>query len=219
MTTYYVVERCPQGWVQTYPNSDGKLGTCDHYTLTDLRSGFEETDNDFGNFQLGSKSGYKWNDLDGNGTWDEGEPPIPGVTIELRSGDAAVASTTTDAEGYYEFVGLKAGSYTVAEVCKAGWIQTYPTTDGTEESCGDGVHSITVISGYAETDNNFGNFALGTKGGYKWNDLDGDGKWDVGAELGDAEAGTDGPVEPALAGLDDQPPGRRHGREDRYHRR
>ena len=195
---YTVNEVCRPGWIQTYPTASGACGTGVHDFTVD--SGFVDTENDFGNFEAGVKGGYKWNDLNGDGTWDEGEPPIPGVGIELRTGEGVMASTTTDAEGYYEFSGLSAGDYTVNEVCKPGWIQTYPGTEETPDTCGDGIHAFTVTSGFVDKENNFGNFALGTKGGYKWNDLDGDGLWDLGSELGSVEAGTAGPAEPGLEG-------------------
>jgi hypothetical protein len=50
--TYFVLEACPTGWVQTFPNTDDDLDTCDYYTI-EVGSGFSETDNDFGNFELG----------------------------------------------------------------------------------------------------------------------------------------------------------------------
>ena len=88
---------------------------------------------------------------------------------------AAVATDTTDDNGYYEFTGLKAGKYLVAEDCRAGWIQLDPKPHSdTEADCGTGIHPITVTSGFSDKNNNFINFELGTKGGYKYSDLDGD---------------------------------------------
>jgi hypothetical protein len=141
-----------------------------------VTSGFAETRSDFGNFALGTKGGYKWNDLDGDGKWDVGselgdaeegtagpvEPELEGWTINLLVDGEVVATDTTDAEGYYEFAGLSAGTYQVAEMCPAGWMQTFPPTSG---PCGSGIHEFTVGSGFIETDNNFGNFQLGTKAG------------------------------------------------------
>jgi hypothetical protein len=50
---------------------------------------------------------------------------------------------TTDSSGYYEFGGLSDGTYSVQEVCGAGWGQTYPApTNG----CGSGVHAGIVIN-------------------------------------------------------------------------
>jgi hypothetical protein len=57
---------------------------------------------------------YVWNDADSDGIQDNGEPGIVGVKIKLRTCDGSfVDSTTSDADGFYLFVGLTAGSYAV----------------------------------------------------------------------------------------------------------
>ncbi|MBI3189108.1 MAG: hypothetical protein HYZ33_00510, partial [Ignavibacteriales bacterium] len=77
--------------------------------------------------------GMKFNDVNGNGVRDgfEGagisgdiEPGLPGWVIVL---DGEI-TTTTDANGNYEFAGVPAGSHTVTEQNQAGWTQTYPVT-------------------------------------------------------------------------------------------
>ena len=172
--TYYVVEACPAGWIQTFPNTDKDMATCDYYTIT-VTSGFSDLNNDFGNFKLGTKSGYKWNDVTPNGVWDTGEPGINGVTIQLWADlDGSGTVTTVDTvaatavtakggpratDGYYAFTGLKAGKYVVAEVCQAGWVQSAPAPVG--GVCGTGVHPITVVSGFTDVENNFGNYKPG----------------------------------------------------------
>ena len=50
---------------------------------------------------------FVWNDLNGNGIQDSGEPGLGGVTVSLhKTTTALVATTTTDANGYYIFSGL-----------------------------------------------------------------------------------------------------------------
>ncbi len=80
----------------------------------------------------GEISGIKWNDLNNNGVKDANESGLADWTIYLdqnKNGqlDAGEKSTTTDANGNYKFTGLTAGAYTVAEVQKPGWTQTFPT--------------------------------------------------------------------------------------------
>jgi hypothetical protein len=68
----------------------------------------------------GSIGDYVWHDLfhsqthQVDGIQDDGEPGIEGVTVELYDGSGnSLATTTTDANGYYQFTDLPAGAYTV----------------------------------------------------------------------------------------------------------
>ncbi|MCL4201930.1 MAG: hypothetical protein KJ000_05505, partial [Pirellulaceae bacterium] len=64
-----------QDWYQSFPADPGT------YTET-LVSGEAYENNNFGNYQYATKSGYKWHDLNADGVWDEGEPGLNGWTIE-----------------------------------------------------------------------------------------------------------------------------------------
>ena len=77
-------------------------------------------------------SGYKFNDENGDGEWDEGEEGIPGWEILLEGEDEEDAqSTTTDSTGYYSFV-VGNGSYQVTETAQKGWEQTALIGDGAD---------------------------------------------------------------------------------------
>lgn len=57
---------------------------------------------------------YVWIDKDKDGLQDGNEEPFAEVGVKLLDDSGAVLdSTTTDASGYYEFVGLEAGTYAV----------------------------------------------------------------------------------------------------------
>lgn len=121
----------------------------------------------------GQFSGMKWEDLDGNGQRDGGEPGLPGVTIyvDLNSNgelDQGERTKVTDANGDFGFTNQAAGSYRIREVVPEGFTQTFPTV---------GFHEI-VLETDAVIDNlDFGNMEVQPTGisGFKWNDLDGDG--------------------------------------------
>ncbi|MFM2340099.1 MAG: hypothetical protein RLZZ360_735 [Candidatus Parcubacteria bacterium] len=80
----------------------------------------------FGNTQfegpLYTVSGYKWNDTDADGLWDEGEIAIPGWTITVTDGEIST-STVTDEDGFYLF-SVPMGEWTVSEEMREGWTQT-----------------------------------------------------------------------------------------------
>jgi uncharacterized repeat protein (TIGR01451 family) len=54
-----------------------------------------------------------WLDTNANGLQEAGEPGIGGVLVELLQAGSVIATTTTDADGYYFFHGLPDGVYDV----------------------------------------------------------------------------------------------------------
>ncbi|MDL5503983.1 MAG: ethylbenzene dehydrogenase-related protein, partial [Candidatus Methanoperedens sp.] len=74
----------------------------------------------------GSISGMKFNDLNNNSAKDANEPGLANWTINLTGQNNTAETTATDNNGNYTFNNLTPGNYTVAEVLKTGWIQTFP---------------------------------------------------------------------------------------------
>ncbi len=78
--------------------------------------------------------GVKFEDVNGNGIRDTGEPGVPGVTIFIDLNrdnvfdDGIEPSTLTGTDGSYEFLDLDVGAYIIREVVPAGWVQTFPQT-------------------------------------------------------------------------------------------
>jgi hypothetical protein len=113
-------------------------------------------------FALGSLSlcyieGTKY--LDGNGTRDIDEPPLEDWEIQL-SGTASM-TTTTNAEGYYNFEDLANGTYTVTEVCPVAspaWVQTEPGFD-LLDGCGDETYTFDIDLSNTAGIGDFGNGA------------------------------------------------------------
>ncbi|MBM4166669.1 MAG: T9SS type A sorting domain-containing protein [Ignavibacteria bacterium] len=138
---YLVSLEQQNGYVQTLPSNQSG------YNLT-LAAGQYVTGVDFGNFQYGSISGMKFNDVNGNGTKDSNDVGISGWKIKISG--AKTDSTTTDGSGNYSFTNLKAGNYTVSESQQAGWTQTLPANNGS--------YLVTVTSGTTSSNLNFGNY-------------------------------------------------------------
>jgi hypothetical protein len=83
-------------------------------TLTATEPGDTNLTLDLGVFQKFSVGNLVFHDKNNNGTRDNGEPGIPGVTVRLLdSAQAQVATTTTDAQGRFLFTHLGEGSYVV----------------------------------------------------------------------------------------------------------
>src|SRR5262245_3637661 len=80
------------------------------------------------------KSGTKFNDLNGNGARDPGEPGLAQWEIRAYTfpGNVLAAPPVlTDGNGFYQFT-LPAGTYTFCEVLQPAWIQTFPSVIGGE---------------------------------------------------------------------------------------
>lgn len=139
--TYTVSEEVPEGWIQTFPLSG---------THTVVLGAGEVVENiNFGNVKLSQIHGMKWNDENGDGIQDAGEPGVEGVTIELTDPDGnPVATTTTDANGTYGFSELSPSTYTVSEIVPDGWEQTFPVS---------GTHSVQLDAGEVVEGFDFGN--------------------------------------------------------------
>lgn len=76
--------------------------------------------------------GTKWDDRNGNGVRDSGEPGLAGVTIYIdlngnRVLDPGEPQDVTNTIGQYAFTGLEPGTYTVREVLPRSTTQTFPS--------------------------------------------------------------------------------------------
>jgi hypothetical protein len=108
----------------------------------------------------GVKSGVKFNDVNGSGAQDPGEPGIPGWVIKVFNftTHALVDQQTTGPNGEYSF-NLLPGKYVVCEVLQAGWNQTLPanTNCSFDSTLAPGGYVINFVGGENETGNDFGN--------------------------------------------------------------
>jgi len=136
---------------------------------------------------MASIAGTVYNDLDGSGVQDGGEPGIINRTVYLDDDndgvkDGGETSVLTDANGDYIFSDLSADTYVVRTVIPAGWVQTEPS----------GGQPITIFlsNGQDVEDTNFGTHIVpgqtGDISGVVYDDTDGDGVLDAG------EVGTTG---------------------------
>jgi choice-of-anchor A domain-containing protein/uncharacterized repeat protein (TIGR01451 family) len=84
--------------------------------------------------QPASLGDFVWNDLNHNGIQDAGEPGIANVQVQLHDQTGAVvATTTTNASGYYIFNNLQPGQYYVHFTPPAGYTIT-SINQGTDDA-------------------------------------------------------------------------------------
>lgn len=168
--TYNICEKDDEltGWMRTYPEASN----CQQVIVT---AGQDSIAN-FGNFELGSIQGRKFNDLNNNGQEDSGEPVINSWPIRLYNASwnlTAPEQTTHFISGYgngrFRFENLHMGTYYICEVLQSGWTQTDPgNTEGYLNQSGapDEAHrcrkAVINQSGQKIEGKLFGNIHLGT---------------------------------------------------------
>lgn len=77
----------------------------------------------FTNTKVGSVTVYKFNDLNGNGIKDEGEPTLSDWGIVIGSNGCSSSTQNTDGSGSTVF-NLVPGDYSLSENSQVGWTQT-----------------------------------------------------------------------------------------------
>ncbi|MDO8617158.1 MAG: SdrD B-like domain-containing protein [Dehalococcoidia bacterium] len=167
---YSVFEFTPPDLFQTYPAGDPSLTVSPGQVVSDVN---------FGNADAGQISGHKWNDLDGDGVEDPGEPGLQGVGIcatPIGGDPLDVECGQSDANGDYT-IGSRdpAFQYLVTEPdAPFGMAQTFPAyLQG---------HTVGVSAGQFTGGVDFGNSIDAEIHGTKWDDLDGDGQRDPGED-------------------------------------
>ncbi len=159
---FKVVEEKKTGWMPTSTES----------FIFEGYSGTSRGPYNFFNFQCFYVNGHKYEDMLGDGDWDEGDLGLEGWTITLYKKNNLnswefLAKTTTDSKGYYEFKVCSAGEYKVVEETRTGW-----------QVCGDASYEFNGLSGKSLT-YDFFNFKLGKICGYKWFDINKNGQIDT----------------------------------------
>lgn len=124
---------------------------------------------------LGKICAIKFNDFNGNGARDPGEPLLPAWSFTVSHGSGAVVTTgVTDAQGQYcTGQTLPPGAYVLAETVQPGWVSTTP---------GGPSRNVTLMSNHTWTWS-FGNRQTSTGARVcvtKYNDLNGNGVRDAG---------------------------------------
>jgi protocatechuate 3,4-dioxygenase beta subunit len=131
-------------------DADTTTGMTGTYTLV---SGQTNLTVDAGFYKLGVIKGTKYEDVSGNGLSAD-DVGLGGVVVYLDANNNGVKdpgerSTTTAADGTYQFTGLTPGTYIVREVVPTGYVRTYPALAD--------YYSVVIASGTVSSGNNFAN--------------------------------------------------------------
>ncbi|RMD81937.1 MAG: hypothetical protein D6823_01725, partial [Chloroflexi bacterium] len=196
---YYVRFALPSGYTDVSPQDQDSDNAIDsdadpvnrQTVVIALAAGDNDPTWDMGVFNRASVGNFVWEDRNGNGVQDSGEPGIDGVTVTLyRADGTTVATTTTAADGSYSFTGLVPGEYyLIFSNLPSGYVFTVADqgSDNTVDSDADPTTgrtaNFTLTSGQTDTTWDAGLFGVASIGDRVWEDLNGNGVQDAG-ELG-----------------------------------
>jgi hypothetical protein len=135
-----------------------------------------------------------WHDTNADGQWQAGEPGLPDVPVRLYQSDGAgggltlIASTVSDADGFYRFSAVTPGDYVIEFETPAGYAPTLYRWGGdpmwdSDASWTDGrTGVIALVAGESQLDWDAGYLpdTVAVLGGRAWDDVDGNGLQDMG---------------------------------------
>jgi len=189
--TYTVTEVQPGGnWLDgkdAVGSLGGTLGNDIVSNVSFTTSGQQGENYNFGELKPASLTGRVFADYNNNMVVDGSDHGIAGVIVELLDANGSViATTTTDANGYYSFTDLTPGeSYGVREVQPAGYYDGGEKvgSSGGSITGNDTIRFITLDSDEDATGYDFGELAPASISGYVYGDLNNNGTRD-GADPG-----------------------------------
>jgi serine-aspartate repeat-containing protein C/D/E len=116
-------------------NLDSDANTSTGKTITtNLVAGENDTSWDAGLYRKACLGDFVWNDANKNGIQDAGEAGISGVTVKLLDiNGTQVTTTTTNANGGYNFSNLNPGTYSVQFVAPTNYSFS-PANQGTDDA-------------------------------------------------------------------------------------
>jgi gliding motility-associated-like protein len=183
--TYTLTFNAFAGYERTFQTLDSDPNRLTGVTAPiNILSDDDIDDIDAGYFVFATVSDFVWEDLNGDGIQDGGEPGINGVTVTLTGNDGfgnpVNLNEVTAGGGLYEFIDIVPGTYTLNFALPS--VNHFYTQ---QDAGGDNVDSdadnagdtapLTVISDDDITNIDAGMFLGATIGDYTWIDFDGDG--------------------------------------------
>ncbi|MGB6222342.1 SdrD B-like domain-containing protein [Haloferula sp.] len=176
----------PAGVVQTFDLS----GLLDHSATFSLSSTQQRADVDFAYAVPITIGDLVWNDLNGNGQQDSGEPGLEGVTVTLHaaSDDSVIDTVDSALDGSYSFTDLPPGSYYVSFGELDGFVRTLANqgndaSDSDADALTGATDPVTLAAGGSDLTLDAGYYQPAVLGDFVWLDANANGVQDPG-ELG-----------------------------------
>jgi len=150
--TYSITEVPAANYTPTYSNCASVSVTAGATTTCTITNNFN-----IGGQTLYEIDGFKWNDDNRNGLFDNNESVLAGWTISANAQGELTRTDITDVNGRYSLM-VPSGMWTVTETVQSGWEQIFPASNAG--------HSVAFSTTSTTTaDLNFGNDEVQSSGG------------------------------------------------------
>jgi hypothetical protein len=163
--SYTLKQDEPPGYLDGKDSIGSQGGTADSDQMTGitLASGTNGVNNNFGEIPAASVSGSVYVDANNSGVKVAGDPPIANVAIALNGtddqGNSVALTTTTDGNGFYQFINLRPGSYTITETQPAGFQEGHNNVGSLGGTVNGDQFMLTINAGNHGMNYNFGEIA------------------------------------------------------------
>lgn len=161
--TYTITESQPASYLDGKDTAGSQGGTAGNDVITDivLAAGVDGVNNNFGELESSTLSGFVYYDVNQNGDIDIIDQAIANATVTLTGtddlGNPVNIVVQTDADGFYLFQNLRPGTYTITETQPAGFADGQDDIGTQGGTAGNDVFSnIVLTSGTHGINNNFG---------------------------------------------------------------
>ena len=191
--SYFAKYFCPTGYEATLRyagtnaaiDSDADLAT-GRTAVFAMTNGQTNLTLDAGFYRRATLGDFVWEDLDGDGQQDGGEPALSNVVVRLYNAASNVIGTTTSSvAGAYFFTNLLPGAYFVDFTPPAGYFFTVSNAgaDATDSDPLPGTNRtalVALVSGQTNLTVDAGFYRPASLGDFTWEDDDADGQQDGG---------------------------------------
>jgi len=169
----------PVGSVQTADRDS----TFDHETVVNLAVSTVVIDADFGYQRQGEVIGHIFQDTNGDGDQDSGEPDLNNISVIITDSMGVTQTVTTDASGNYTATVVIDSSTAPTDTITVDVDETTLAGGGWVQTAGTDPEAITVTAGTTTNAGNDGYQQLGVVEGTVYEDVNQNGSYEVGTDI------------------------------------
>ncbi len=169
----------PVGAVQTTDRDS----TLDNETVVTLAASTAVDDADFGYQRQGEVTGHIFQDTNGDGDQDAGEPDLANITVVITDSMSFTQSVTTDANGNYTATVVIDSSTALTDTILVDVDESSLPGSGWTQTAGSDPDSVTVTAGASTDAGDDGYQQLGVVEGTVYEDVNQNGSYDAGTDM------------------------------------